>query len=242
MKCVGDFYSGSTEIWLKILGEKCHYNIGIYDGINDQSDNLVRSFYKFLNYNSKILDCGCGWGGTSIMLKNELGALVTSITNSNQQYEYLKNVLDKVIFVELENFIPTEKYDCAIFVQSICHIEEIDLVLKNLSNNVRKIIINEFFSYRNFFKNEEWGMNFRTIKEYKDILNKNNFTVVEIDDITSSQSKKEFAKFLLNNINKLDTNLVTGQILSLKNLCLQWTEAPDSRDYGLATIYAVNNK
>jgi cyclopropane fatty-acyl-phospholipid synthase-like methyltransferase len=242
MKDIKEFYSVKPELWLKILGEKCHYNVGIHDGLNDQSDNLIRSFYKFLNKNSKILDCGCGLGGTSRMLRDELGATVTSITNIKQHYDYLVNVLDKVICIDLEEFVPTENYDCALFVQSMTHIDNVDLVIKNLSNNVNKIIINDFYSYRRHFKDESWLMHFRTINEYKSFLEKNNFSVVEVCDITDNNSKKEKAKLTLNNINKLEEKHVKGQILYLKKLCLDWLKCSHSRDYGIATIYAVNKK
>ena len=59
---VGEFYDDtSPEVWKKAIGEDLHYHVGWGEG--DILYNAIEYLYPFIGRDSKVLDCGCGWGG-----------------------------------------------------------------------------------------------------------------------------------------------------------------------------------
>ena len=83
------FYSDeSIDVWKKVIGQDLHYHVGWGDG--DILFNAVEYLYQFIGENKKVLDCGCGWGGTGKVLQRDLNCKVTGITNSSTQYKYIK--------------------------------------------------------------------------------------------------------------------------------------------------------
>ena len=88
----------SPEIWKKVIGEDLHYHVGWGEG--DILYNAVKHLYQFIDKESKVLDCGCGWGGPAKAIKRDLHCDVTAITNSPVQYDYIKDSCNKIILRE----------------------------------------------------------------------------------------------------------------------------------------------
>lgn len=141
---ISDFYSDTNpEIWKKVLGEDLHYHVGWGEG--DIMYNSVQYLYQFIQPNSKILDCGCGWAGPAKVIQRDLNCQITGITNSKVQCEYIKNNIPIHVFCgDLQNYKPSEHFDVCLFIESFCHLDDPSIVLKNIHNQVDKIILREY--------------------------------------------------------------------------------------------------
>ena len=125
------FYSeNSIDAWETVLGPGMHYH---YRG-----EDVLEEILEFIAPNSKILDCGCGWGGTGRFLV-ERGHNVTGVTVSKAQAEYITDF--PVIHEDLHNFVPQETYDVGIMVECYFHLENPRKVFDNLVPHVRHLII-----------------------------------------------------------------------------------------------------
>lgn len=125
------FYSENPpEDWGIVLGPEMHYHYRGQDVIND--------ILELIPPNSKILDCGCGWGGTGRFLK-EHGHDVTGVTISKAQADYITDF--PVIHADLHNFVPDEAYDVGIMVECYFHLNDPRKVFDNLVPHVKNLII-----------------------------------------------------------------------------------------------------
>ena len=100
MSAVNKLYDDALpEIWKKVIGEDLHYHVGWGEG--DILYNSVKYLYQFIDNNSKVLDCGCGWGGPAKALLRDLKCDVTGINISKVQYDYIKeNIPIEVIHAD----------------------------------------------------------------------------------------------------------------------------------------------
>ena len=82
-------YDLITPFYLKIWGEHIHHGLWLKgnETKEDAQENLVRELIKIgqIPKRAKILDVGCGLGGSSMYLANHLGAEVVGITLSRVQ-------------------------------------------------------------------------------------------------------------------------------------------------------------
>jgi cyclopropane fatty-acyl-phospholipid synthase-like methyltransferase len=75
----------------------------------------------------RILDVGCGIGGSSIDLARHLGAKVTGITLSPVQVEMARTAAESadISFREMDaqsmSFAPAERFDCIWSIEAISH-------------------------------------------------------------------------------------------------------------------------
>lgn len=115
-----EFYSeNDIESWKMVVGEDLHYHLGSRSE-GDIFEQTIRNLYQYIPDNSKILDCGCGWGGPAKMLMKEKNCSITGVTISKSQAEYITEF--PVILDDLQIFVPTERYDVALFVESLTHV------------------------------------------------------------------------------------------------------------------------
>lgn len=147
---ISDFYSDTDpEVWKKVLGEDLHYHIGWGNG--DIMYNAIQHLYQFIEPNSKIIDCGCGWGGPAKVIKKDLNCDITGITNSKVQFDYIqKNIPIDVICEDLHIYKPTKRFNICLFIESFCHLNRPEEVLYNIRNNVDKIILREYSLKTNY--------------------------------------------------------------------------------------------
>ena len=159
---VGNFYDDtSPEIWKKVIGEDLHYHVGWGEG--DIFYNAVKYLYQFIEKESTVLDCGCGWGGPAKVLQRDLNCDITGVTISKVQYDYIKsNIPIKVEHIDLHNYHPTDRFDICLFVESFCHLSNPGKVLYNISESVDKIILREYHLKTNQYPKkyvDNWLMN-----------------------------------------------------------------------------------
>ena len=138
-----EFYQNNTQQDWDILLKPVDYHYHI--GFPGKTDNIFKNaiyenLFPFIKDGSKVLDCGCGWGGAAKMLMEEKGCDVTCVTNSEIQVNFLKERQYKVIEKDLSYFIPEEQFDTAFLYESFCHVQHQRLLLKNLSLTCKELV------------------------------------------------------------------------------------------------------
>ncbi len=162
-----EFYQNNTQQDWDILLKPVDYHYHI--GFPGKTDNIFKNaiyenLFPFIKDGSKVLDCGCGWGGTAKMLMEEKGCDVTCITNSEMQVNFLKERQYKVIEKDLSYFIPEEQFDVAFLYESFCHVRHKQLLLKNLSLACKEIVFIAHLSEDSIaFSQDEWSAQFISI-------------------------------------------------------------------------------
>jgi hypothetical protein len=213
------FSENPLEIWKSILGEKMHYHyMSVDNSEHDPFDYAIMQLFDFIKPNSKILDCGCGWGGPARLLKQHLNCNITGVTISEQQYKYITDF--KVIYKDLHDFIPNEQYDTAFFIESYVHFNDSKKIINNIKNNVNELVIKDFvnISSDEIIDVPRWGGFIRSYKVFKDDLESNGFNIMYYKEI--SHWRKASMNYWLNNIEKLPPEEIYGQIELLYELCL----------------------
>lgn len=207
------FYTeNSLEDWKQVLGSKMHYHLGSQSN-DDIFDQAIRNLYKHIPQNANILDCGCGWGGVANLLQQELNATVTGVTNSLQQYHY---TAFPTHHTDIHDFIPTEHYDVALFIESFCHFAQPNIVLNNIKSHTNKIIIKDYLWNTDWY-NSVWQMYFRTQSSYEKLITDCGYTITDIYTDTTTDVYNS-CLFWYNNIQTLPPESITGQIETLKIL------------------------
>jgi len=214
------FYSeNSIDDWNVILGEKLHYHIGSTNKENiDIFDYAVKEIADLLDENTTVLDCGCGWGGPSRYLIKHKNINVMGVTISKGQCDSITDF--DVVRADLQEYIPENNYDSAIFLESLTHIENFEKVIKNIHGKVKNIIIKDFCAKTPYFI-PEWCMHVRRLSEYRKILQKYDYDIHFCREYDEQSLKENFYKSFLywqNNIRKIPLNKITGQIFLLKHI------------------------
>ena len=127
-------YDLITPFYLKIWGEHIHHGLWLKgnETKEDAQENLVRELIKIgqIPKRAKILDVGCGLGGSSMYLANHLGAEVVGITLSRVQVDMaskkvteggVKNVEFFVMDAENMKFPSGTLFDVIWAIESISH-------------------------------------------------------------------------------------------------------------------------
>lgn len=210
-----DFYSReSIELWEQVLGPKMHYHFGIPNNINDPFDQAIINLTPFISPESKVLDCGCGWGGPGKFLQENLNCDVTGVTISKTQSEYIKQF--KTIHSDLHDFIPQETYDIAMFIESYTHLNNPKKIFSNFGKKIDNIVIKDYLCV-NYVLLEEWNMHLRTKQMFIDELESSGYEVTYFNEI------KDFWQpgidFWYNGLMKLNPMSIRGQLKGLFQLC-----------------------
>jgi hypothetical protein len=119
---VGDLYDSSLDQMKYILGPGLHYHAGS-DGGEDSP--VVKSLYPYIGPNARILDIGCGWGGTLNMLRRDLTPrCVAGITNSRVQadYCYQELLLSDVYHGDAAALEVPGHFDCTLMLECYSHL------------------------------------------------------------------------------------------------------------------------
>jgi cyclopropane fatty-acyl-phospholipid synthase-like methyltransferase len=232
---LNDFYSADTKLWEAILGKKMHYHYAVHSEVNDPFDQAIIDLFPFIKNKSKVLDCGCGWGGPGKLIQKELDCEVTGITVSKSQYEYIQDF--NVINEDLETFTPDKKYDVAMFIESYTHLQESSNMLKKFHDNVDSILIKDFVApYEE--KIPEWGMHIRTERVFIQELKDAGYQIKEYYEIENFFQPA--IDFWMENLMKLEPVYITGHIKQLFDLCC-WYKYEEDKTPGLkqCVIYAT---
>ncbi|WYZ43811.1 hypothetical protein EsH8_VII_000247 [Colletotrichum jinshuiense] len=108
-------YDLASDYYLSLWGEHIHH--GYWENDSETKEqaqvNLIQLLLRLsdIGENSKILDVGCGIGGTSRYLASTLGCSVTGITISTKQVEIANRLTKAEAEKELEKFEATPDHD-----------------------------------------------------------------------------------------------------------------------------------
>ena len=237
---VGEFYDDtSPEVWKKAIGEDLHYHVGWGEG--DILYNAIEYLYPFIGRDSKVLDCGCGWGGPAKVLKRDLNCEVTGVTISKVQYDYIKsNIPIKVEHIDLHNYHPTDRFDICLFIESFCHLSNPGKVLYNISEATDKIILREYHLKTNQYPKSyvnRWFMNIYRKEELISLMEQFNFKLVYQEE-HYDYALEPTLDLWYNNINKLSKKEKTHHIniLELSTRYLRKNLNQVLKDIGLSTF------
>ncbi|KAI5683616.1 hypothetical protein M9H77_04844 [Catharanthus roseus] len=155
-KGVADLYGGTSRAWEDILGD--HWHHGYYDpgSTVSKSDNaaaLIRMIDEVLRFGSvfsaenqenkpkRILDIGCGIGGTCTYLARKYGAHCTGITISSGEVERAQALataqgLQEKVSFEVANALalpfPDGQFDLVWCMETAEHIPEKEQLVKEI--------------------------------------------------------------------------------------------------------------
>jgi len=209
------FYSQEViELWQKVLGPKMHYHFGIQSDRYDPFDQSIINLFPFIQTNSNVLDCGCGWGGPATLLQKELNCHITGVTISKSQFEYIRNF--EVFHCDLHEYIPTKKYDTAIFVESYTHLDNSKKIFNNFDGKVNSIIIKDYLCEQYYFLND-WNMHLRTKEMYIDELESCGYSIKVFNEIKNFWQPS--IDLWYNGLMKLHPMDIRGQLKGLFELC-----------------------
>lgn len=141
---VVDYYQLTTEqSYLVWAGDSLGLHLGFGDGggTNDRTAlnasllemNAQLAKAALINRGTRVLDAGCGVGGSAIWLERELGALVTGITLDPKQVELARGFASrlgarKVRFgcADFTNSgLEPESFDVVWNLESLCHVADV---------------------------------------------------------------------------------------------------------------------
>ena len=212
---LNSYYSDDPRLWEIVLGPKMHYHfLSPNTTDNDPFDQVIIDLFPYIPKNSTVLDCGCGWGGTGNLLIKERNCSVTGVTISRAQAEYIKNF--KTICSDLHDFIPTEHYDVALFVESYTHLNEPERVLSNIKSNINSVVIADL-TYKNYGISKNWNIHQRTNEMYIKELEASGFKIKEFIEMPFSSEKS--LDFYFKNLIKLNPKDITGHFKQLFEIC-----------------------
>ncbi len=215
---IKEFYSDeSIDVWKKVIGQDLHYHVGWGDG--DIFYNAIEHLYQFIGENKKVLDCGCGWGGTGKVLQRDKSCDVTGITNSPIQYEYIKdNIPMNVELIDLHEYSSEDKYDVAIFIESYCHLTNPEKVLYNIAEVTNKIILREYHLKTNEYPKgyvDKWFMNLYRKVQLIELIKDMGYNLTHEEEHYHYALEPTLSLWY-NNINKLSSEEKTNHIRTLE--------------------------
>lgn len=182
-----------------------------------QRTNEVLARIAKISTKDKVLDAGCGVGGSSIWLAKNIGCDVTGITISKRQVDLANKYsnqekISNVKFMEkdyLHTGLKSGSFDIVWAVESICYSKEKKDFLKEAKRVLKsngRLIMSDFFKAKiNLSKNElinyrgwadGWAVDdFEHIGDFKEKLEKVGFKKIKILDCTKNVWPLAFRQF-----------------------------------------------
>jgi tocopherol O-methyltransferase len=128
---IGKFYDLGSPLYLRVYGRHIHdgYYITGKETKQEAQENLIKLLVEKagIKNGAKILDVGCGVGGSSIWMAEKLGAATMGITISPVQVEIArklakeKNVNSKFLLMNAEEMQFDETFDIVWLVAAATH-------------------------------------------------------------------------------------------------------------------------
>ena len=158
---------------------------------------------------ARILDVGCGLGGTAIYLNRNLGAHVTGITISPMQIEIGKQLANRcgtdvrLLLMDAETLEMDDQFDFAWSVEAISHLSrkrDCFLAMARLLKSGGKLVIADWFKSdtateeqeREFLKPIERAMlvpRLETSQTYARNIDEAGLDVISFEDLSANVSK-----------------------------------------------------
>jgi cyclopropane-fatty-acyl-phospholipid synthase len=124
-------YDVSNDFFRLWLDKRMVYTCALFENTNDLDTaqfNKLKWFYEAVKAapDKRLLDIGCGWGGTMEFFAQEMGVKdVTGITLSRAQYEQIQAKSLPALSVECvsyRDYQPNEKFDAVVSIGMFEHI------------------------------------------------------------------------------------------------------------------------
>ena len=148
-KKVVDYYAATTE--QSLLPNWGGESLGFHFGLGDETTtSLAESIANTNLYlanraevvaGTRVLDAGCGVGGSAILLARERGARVVGVTLLERQVELARKLaaergLDELVRFEAGDMADTgfaaESFDVVWNIESMCHVVDLDAYLAHV--------------------------------------------------------------------------------------------------------------
>ena len=210
---VKEHYNVVSEYYYALWGKHVHHGYWM-SGDETKEEAQVKLIELLIDLaeieeTQKILDVGCGIGGSSVYLAKHLNADVTGITISSAQVEIANKLArDEGVRVDFklmdaDNIELDKEFDVVWSVEAISHFDNQKNFFKNVSKNIRpggKIALIDWFQedglseekIRKYIEPIKIGMfvpNMTTMNDYKKFLEEAGFKIKLEKDISENVSR-----------------------------------------------------
>ena len=187
--------------------------------------NRVLSAKAGISKTDRVLDAGCGIGGSSIWLAKNIGCSVTGISLSEKQVRKANALAAKEGVTSLANFMqldytdtgfPAESFDVVWGIESVCHAADKTLFLKEAARVLKKngrLIIADFFKRENLHGKDaqqvrQWAQgwaveDFSTEEEFQRQLRASGFSEIKNEDASAAilpSAKKLYRSYYIGSV------------------------------------------
>ncbi len=199
------------RVWNLQKSQSLHY--GYWDSSTKNFHEALLNINKILaakagiKKENKVLDAGCGIGGSSLWLAKNIGCNVTGISISAKQVATANKLsaeenLQTIALFEQQDFTatkyPGESFDVVWAIESVCHATDKSKFIAEAYRLLKKggrLIMGDFFKQQNLSGKEAalitqwangWAIDdFATIEKFTEQLGNAGFTNTTIDDATN---------------------------------------------------------
>jgi tocopherol O-methyltransferase len=215
-------YYDECYLYYKIFWHS-HKNLCLHYGFHDNGQKHDKALVRMIEVltdkvkvtsKDRVLDAGCGVGGSSVWLAQNIGCQVTGIDiNSNfisiAQREAKKRNLDSLVCFQEMNFCQTSFreniFDIVWAVESSCHAEDRQVFLMEMSRILRPgghIVIADGYKTRESSELSKdlvgWAVtDIPTVAEFTDYLTKAGFHHVVCENISDKVVPSSFRIYCL---------------------------------------------
>ena len=123
-KQISFHYDLGNKFYSYWLDKTMTYSSAIFNNKNISLETAQINKYKSLtslariNRNNKVLEIGCGWGGFTGYVSKNIGANITGITISKNQYDYASSLKQKNVKIQFLDYRKIKsKYDKIISIE-----------------------------------------------------------------------------------------------------------------------------
>lgn len=211
---IKEHYDLASPYYEKLWGQHIHHGYWVTgkESKEEAAQNLIELLIEKsqLKTDSKVLDVGCGIGGTSIYLARKYNCKVTGITISPVQVEMATKAAEQLQIKNKPNFkvedanniTINEKFDIIWSVEMISHLNNRQNLFKRASELLKtggRMCITDWLAddllsstdKKKFIDPIEKGMlvSLPTLSEYKEHIDNNGFRLIYYEDISQQVAR-----------------------------------------------------
>jgi tocopherol O-methyltransferase len=180
LEAIGRYYDGLLKDYERFWGLRRHRRLhyGYFDeehrSLGAALENLDRVLTRAVGVgpDERVIDAGCGVGGSAIFMAKELQAVVTAVNISDAQLAYAadaarqEGLSGRIRFHKADmtdTGLPDGSFDVFYAVDSVGHVEDLDAVFSEASRLLRpggRLVYTEFVR-SDTFRPEDWKRNAR---------------------------------------------------------------------------------